>query len=76
METQIAEQRAQIQRLEDLVYRLMHRTRLSTAGDQSTTETTKARRISVSSQQSPTTSPKRGRERRSSILSFQRSRSK
>ncbi|WQF75141.1 hypothetical protein CDEST_00155 [Colletotrichum destructivum] len=78
MEKQIAEQRAQIHRLEDLVYRLMHRNRLRNAHahihDQSLTDAIKSRRVSDSSQPSPTTEPtRRGRERRASSQSTKRS---
>ncbi|GKT54231.1 hypothetical protein ColTof3_01570 [Colletotrichum tofieldiae] len=76
MENQIAEQRAQIHRLEDLVYRLMHRSRLSNANDQSLADAIKSRRLSNSSQQIPTEPTTRGRERRASSQSTKRSISK
>ncbi|TEA19982.1 hypothetical protein C8034_v004261 [Colletotrichum sidae] len=65
MENQMVEQRAQIHRLEELVYRLMHGNRLGKAADQSSAEAVKVRRGSKP-QQGPTKSPKRGRGRRSS----------
>ncbi|TDZ33411.1 hypothetical protein C8035_v011864 [Colletotrichum spinosum] len=65
MENQIVEQRAQIHRLEELVYRLMHGNCLGKAADQSSAVAVKVRRGSKP-QQGPTKSPKRGRERRSS----------
>ncbi|KZL85785.1 hypothetical protein CI238_05279 [Colletotrichum incanum] len=76
MENQIAEQRAQIHRLEDLVYRLMHLSRLSSANDQSLADAFKSRRLSNSSQQSPTKPTTRGRERRAISQSTKRSMSK
>jgi uncharacterized coiled-coil protein SlyX len=66
MENQIVEQRAAIHKLEDLVYRLMHKSRISQAMDQSLLETIKSRRPSVSSQQSTTESPRHECEKSSS----------
>ncbi|KAF0328400.1 hypothetical protein GQ607_004196 [Colletotrichum asianum] len=74
MENQIAEQRAQIHRLEDLVYRLMHRNRLGSTADHPWVDTSKSRRVSASSQLSP--AEKRGRERQPSSRPVKRARSK
>ncbi|OHE92142.1 hypothetical protein CORC01_12545 [Colletotrichum orchidophilum] len=76
MENQIAEQRAQIHRLEDLVYRLMHRSRLSHGPDSPLTDAVKSRRLSSPSQQFPSELTKRGHHRRASSVSTKRSRSK
>ncbi|KXH69177.1 hypothetical protein CSAL01_06003 [Colletotrichum salicis] len=76
MENQIAEQRAQIHRLEDLVYRLMHRSRLSHGPDSSMTDPVKSRRLSSPSQKLPSELTNRGHHRRASSQSTKRSKSK
>jgi hypothetical protein len=74
METLISEQRSEIHRLEDLVYRLMHRNRVSQNMEVAIPDNVnKARRISLT-QQSPT---RRAHDRKPSNGSYKRrSRSK
>jgi hypothetical protein len=85
METLISEQRSEIHRLEDLVYRMMHRARVSQIMDLSITDAVKLRRQSVSSPTptsptnatSPTSPTRGGHDRKPSIGSWRRrSRSK